>query len=476
MKESIQLNDYLGDRVLEQREERILALIESAQLEQMSLVLGAGISIPLGLPDWSELLRICFGSSLASNLLRKTVCTSETRGEIRDNPYNQVHRAWKESMEIQFNRLTMALTDLEKGVNPPLDSNALENGQYFYQCLDSIVEALGLEDRQFQDRLFMELVKQGVIPTKSLEEVSGTALDECAKLIKSGTVKSCITYNFDTLLEATLSSSYGLEIDKDYHVYVDAQDPIFGDGKPEIYHIHGSIPVPISKADHTVIQEGKQSKKIIFAEDDYYDIERISYNWTNLVQADFLQRSNCVFLGFSADDYNFRRIVKLMPKGDNCHYLFIALDGKIKACQKEFSGRRAAIAKFLKDSLEHEAIQIISLDSEQKVSPKSLMEKAIETVNKNYKDMMGAEVYLHDAMSDVRYATEVAPIDALPNLKQNIDDWVEEFLKEDKLSEQIMLNYYMELKDNYWSRYRMYPIWTTYDQLPKDIARLKVVS
>ena len=35
MKESIQLNDYLGDRVLEQREERILALIESAQLEQM---------------------------------------------------------------------------------------------------------------------------------------------------------------------------------------------------------------------------------------------------------------------------------------------------------------------------------------------------------------------------------------------------------------------------------------------------------
>lgn len=289
-------------------------------------------------------------------------------------------------------------------------------------------------------------------------------------------MKSCITYNFDTLLEATLSSSYGLEIDKDYHVYVDAQDPIFGDGKPEIYHIHGSIPVPISKADHTVIQEGKQSKKIIFAEDDYYDIERISYNWTNLVQADFLQRSNCVFLGFSADDYNFRRIVKLMPKGDNCHYLFIALDGKIKACQKEFSGRRAAIAKFLKDSLEHEAIQIISLDSEQKVSPKSLMEKAIETVNKNYKDMMGAEVYLHDAMSDVRYATEVAPIDALPNLKQNIDDWVEEFLKEDKVSEQIMLNYYMELKDNYWSRYRMYPIWTTYDQLPKDIARLKVVS
>ena len=90
--------------------------------------------------------------------------------------------------------------------------------------------------------------------------------------------------------------------------------------------------------------------------------------------------------------------------------------------------------------------------------------------------MMGAEVYLHDAMSDVWYATEVAPIDALPNLKQNIDDWVEEFLKEDKVSEQIMLNYYMELKDNYWSRYRMYPIWTTYDQLPKDIARLKVMS
>ena len=137
MKESIQLKDYLGDRVLEQREERILALIESAQLEQMSLVLGAGISIPLGLPDWSELLRICFGTSLASNLLRRTVCTSETRGEIRDNPYNQVHREWKESMDIQFNRLTMALTDLEKGVNPPLDSNALENGQYFYQCFSS---------------------------------------------------------------------------------------------------------------------------------------------------------------------------------------------------------------------------------------------------------------------------------------------------------------------------------------------------
>jgi len=70
----------------------------------------------------------------------------------------------------------------------------------------------------------------------------------------------------------------------------------------KIYHVHGRVPL-ISFSD------ASESKSIVFAENEYMLAEKYTYDWLNAVQAERIHRKDMMIIGFSVQDYNFKRIL-----------------------------------------------------------------------------------------------------------------------------------------------------------------------
>ena len=86
-----------------------------------------------------------------------------------------------------------------------------------------------------------------------------------------------------------------------------------------------------------------------------------AYNWFNTIQSYYLNNSTCVFVGFSGDDYNFRRILRQLGHGNaRGHYLVVMIDDLYKdiyknTCQyfasSKSSDEIAHMAKLLLDRI-----------------------------------------------------------------------------------------------------------------------------
>lgn len=70
----------------------------------------------------------------------------------------------------------------------------------------------------------------------------------------------------------------------------------------------------------------KMSKKLILSESSYHDIEAEEYKWIHTVQATAMANNTCVFVGFSAEDYNFRRIARKNEKTNQSYIIFAVND------------------------------------------------------------------------------------------------------------------------------------------------------
>ena len=127
----------------------------------------------------------------------------------------------------------------------------------------------------------------------------------------------------------------------------------------EFFHVHGFVTgknhmYPGCKNDEWECVYPTESGPLILSEDSYYFLEQEeAYNWSGSIQSSFLNTYNCLFIGFSARDYNFRRILRQLGKDDSTyreqsldkhprHYLFLSIrkvvesvyDNVIKDCEK----------------------------------------------------------------------------------------------------------------------------------------------
>lgn len=140
---------------------------------------------------------------------------------------------------------------------------------------------------------------------------------------------SVITYNYDDLLEFCLdkvanASSHEVQVicDCDERKTDNSQ-------RINIHHPHGALSIKRNRF-------SKESEHIILTEHSYYQMEQKAYSWQNSVQAKALMDTSCAFIGFSGDDYNFRRIIKNVdcackPR----HYIFSALTTCFMNCIKK---------------------------------------------------------------------------------------------------------------------------------------------
>ncbi|MBD0405474.1 SIR2 family protein [Flammeovirga sp. EKP202] len=235
------------------RQQSIKALSSEHENENLVLVLGAGVSVKYGLPDWYSLLQ---------KLMIKTIEEEQKVSTVLSKLFTNV-----------FNP------------TPLIAGRYLQN--YF-------------EDK---NESFEEYVRVALYQYFNIENESGL-MDEIVNFcVASGTypnLDSVITYNFDDILEQRLSK---IQIPIRFM-------PIYGLGMQPgknlpIYHVHGYLPQKGEITSNNIITFGES----IYHEQ-YYD----TYSWNNIVQINKFRDKTCLFIGSSITDPNIRRLLDIAQK------------------------------------------------------------------------------------------------------------------------------------------------------------------
>ena len=348
----------LDSEMNDKRQENIEKLKNTLQWGA-TLVLGSGVSIPAGLPDWAGLI-----SRMSGYALQYQQYIESNTSDIK----NQVRLAQLERELISGDLKILG------GVN------MLEAGQYISQQLEATREQAGedllkevltaiVEESKTAEDYLAEWKKlhPGMEPERGdIASARAVAHDNtlCAVaylLQAKGGFRRAMTYNYDTLVQEYLISVFGISESRivshsEQWTPFTERDPI------EIIHLHGCIPRVANRGRGTAFPQ--ESHRVILSEDSYYDTERNgAYNWQNSVQSFFLNRESCAFVGFSADDYNFRRILRQLGKCSehHAHFLFmtvdqIALDTLESVCQNRLKVHRTVCP----DVLKHDALLLLN--------------------------------------------------------------------------------------------------------------------
>lgn len=365
------ISSILNDRQKREREEAIADIKKSIQGRQVALVLGAGISHSSRMPSWNQLISQMMGYAIQYDQLNH-----EGSGVI------------KTASEEERKRLLELTHSLVNGDMSLLGKvNTLESAEYVAQLFDTAAAGSGLR-RSLEGRaigsMVRRIVDQSMTPEKLLLD-SRTGLQDQIKELKKGCphisvsemakkiglkevarknamfavsyllsrddgIRQAMTYNYDPLVQEHLMDLHGVESEKLItHPGMWGQGD-FGPDVREIFHVHGFVPGErhLAKNDNRVFPG--ESGPIILSEDSYYRIEQEeAYNWSSSIQSYFLNRYQCLFVGFSADDYNFRRILRQIgeDKTSHRHYLILSVrkwigDTYEDVCRARLKGRGKA--------------------------------------------------------------------------------------------------------------------------------------
>jgi hypothetical protein len=263
---SLKINDEYSEKF--SREEDLENLKESYKNKKLVLVLGSGVSIECGLPNWNDLLEKLLINVLDSN--------------------------HKESIDSK---------DLAKIIISFFKNNLflLRNIQYKYQ-IDST--------QNNSTRISFENVVRDVLYKEFDENKNNPLFEQIKQMITK--LDSIITLNYDNILEKYLKD------ENIKSIYIDEKTN-FDAGVLPIYHVHGYLPEEKPYTD----------TKIIFSEEDYHQIYSDVYCWSNLIQIDKFTNNTCLFIGTSLSDPNLRRLLdvsKKLQKNKSFHYMLKKLN------------------------------------------------------------------------------------------------------------------------------------------------------
>jgi hypothetical protein len=237
----------------------------------ITLFLGAGVSKDNGLPNWKELV---------SSLFFKYMAVEEWH-RIRPFPnYLQAISQW------YLDQLGQSFEIVIRG----LKTNW--GGENYHAAL--------------WDVLYNVFESPDISKGSVILDYLGEILSDPSRKIKS-----VITYNYDSLLEQTLSAR-NIDFEAVY------SSKRFTRGKLPVYHVHGFLP-------YLNNPEKKPLGQIILSEEDYNAIVSDSNYWGNVVQITALAGTTNIMIGLSLTDRNLRRILDVISKQpfDNENYIFL---------------------------------------------------------------------------------------------------------------------------------------------------------
>ncbi len=251
------------------QKEALLASLKSAYDDQdVTLCLGAGVSMSAGVPLWNELINKMLVSMIA---------------KIADDK------------------------KLDKSIVEKLNDLAISNKE------DSSLTQIRYIKTSFDESEYKKLLHKSLYNSNKLN--ADTELLEAIARISTPRrnhigVKSIVTYNFDDLLEQ--------QFDKIDHnvVYREKDEPSNSD--LNIYHVHGYLPRKLNDSYDA-------DSEIVFSEEDYHRIYRDSFCWSNIAQLNAFKNSTCLFIGCSLTDPNLRRLLDVAVKNKDKprHFAFM---------------------------------------------------------------------------------------------------------------------------------------------------------
>lgn len=225
--------------------------------ESLVLFLGAGVSADANIPTWDDLISKLFMELMNSLIYKNEIRLDEKEKFIIENSVKR-----------------------ESDFSPIIKTRLLKTG------------FMGELEEQLKDLMY---VPGEQCNTKLISSISKL----CSKKVNNIGIKSIVTYNFDDLLEQSLKANNI----KHQSIYSESLMPV--NHALGIYHVHGFI--PRDKGNYISLE----NSMLVFSEEEYHKIMLDPYNWTNLVQLDYLSNDTCVFIGLSLTDPNLRRLLDI---------------------------------------------------------------------------------------------------------------------------------------------------------------------
>lgn len=247
------------------RQQMIHRLIDYFEKERLVLVLGAGVSMGFGLPNWDTLLQ------------KLMITTIEKEQNVS--------------------------TVLSKLFSIVFSPSPLIAGRYLQKFYEE-------KKQSFEDAVRKVLYETINLDRKS--ELMDEIVNYCVAPGRSPNLDSIISYNFDDILEQRLSQ-VGVQVPHK-SIYGIGMNP---DGQLPIYHVHGFLQ-----------QKGRltEQNQITFGESIYHKQYVDIYSWNNIVQINKFRDSNCLFIGSSLTDPNIRRLLDIAKKQkgekEENHFIF----------------------------------------------------------------------------------------------------------------------------------------------------------
>jgi SIR2-like protein len=231
---------------------------------QLSLFLGAGVSIPYGLPSWNNLVL---------ELLFEQAQTTRRLGGMWPH-YRRAVASW--------------MTDYFD-YDPLVLARMVERDLRFKKRAGAASRAGG------RPELFLERLRTHMYANYRVPR-GRTTLQAISELVAKGTKRSgvdaVVTFNFDDLLERELRQR------RVPVCPVTSSDRQHGAGL-RVIHAHGYVP-----------RSGPLSRKdIIFTEPDYHRLTESMFHWSLSEVVERLRKSTVLFIGLSMSDPNLRRLL-----------------------------------------------------------------------------------------------------------------------------------------------------------------------
>ena len=253
------------------RDEALDTLRKAYSRGELSLYLGAGVSVGNGLPTWEKLVLAMYFSALSKQSLGQWVPFPNYLFAIAEWHMDRGH----EPLEITARRIR----------------TYYENEQDFLQHLRETLYAgfIDVEDGSYT------YVDPGAL--RYANQTLDATLKLCEKQVEGRRgVKSVITYNYDSLFEISLDNTPFQSVCR--------AEPLEPEKLP-VYHVHGYVPLE---------GEGSHPDEVVFTEEQYHFASQDAYSWSNLVQIQCMSASTGLMIGLSLSDRNMRRLLDAVSK------------------------------------------------------------------------------------------------------------------------------------------------------------------
>ncbi len=259
----------------------LLSLVRTICNRPCTLVAGAGVSTSAGFPTWTQLLK-----NIASIYFTHWQFACEHAGQSTIIPPKDLSIAFWES--FMWSDKSQHLAD------------KLVKNHDSLTVAQMILSRVAKNNHQY-------LIRKALYGDESLIEPS-PLMRAIADLCSTQNIKAVVSYNYDDMLEQAL---------KEHSVSI---SPIWGasiiprEGSMPLYYPHGYLK-----------QAGGPVVPIILAENDYHSYSTEGYDWRNLIQLRQFSTSCCLFVGFSMNDPQIRRLLWVAKRGGaGPHYTFLS--------------------------------------------------------------------------------------------------------------------------------------------------------